>query len=159
MTRKRRHAKPGTSEGCDGFRNEPPLAEQSQSKKHYTLLVVDDDITLRLAYQRFLGRKYESILVVESPLEALEMYAKGGIDLVISDYKMPQMSGAELAKALVQHDPDALVIVVTGSLEAEPGLRGILLAAGACDVLPKPFSLEELENSVERRLDSRKKPR
>lgn len=90
------------------------------SKTMSTILYVDDEpVNLKLFAFHF--RKKYNVLTSENPLEALEIVKNSGseIDLVVTDYKMPDLNGFELIKAIKQQFPDKVCVMVTGYLMDE----------------------------------------
>ena len=90
-----------------------------------TILVVDDELPVRLALTRVLGEAGYSVLGTDSGREALELFAKHPIDLVISDHHMPEMSGIDLLKLVRVRHPHVVRIIVTGDKDPELTLRSI----------------------------------
>lgn len=87
------------------------------TEKKKILLVDDEELNLKL-FSRILRNKYE-LFLTQSPLEALKILAVTKMDAIITDIKMPEMSGLLLLKQSLQYSPEALRIVVTGDIENE----------------------------------------
>lgn len=109
------------------------------------ILVVDDDAAVRSTLRRALTDRYE-VELVDSPSAALERFKQGGIDLVITDRQMPGMDGYELTKAIIAHDKDAKVIMLTGN--ANEDNRRDAYKAGCVGAFFKPFSPDTLQGMV-----------
>jgi two-component system probable response regulator PhcQ len=90
-----------------------------------TILVVDDELPVRLALTRVLGEAGYSVLGTDSGHEALELFEKHPIDLVISDHHMPEMSGIDLLKLVRVRHPHVVRIILTGDKDPEITLRSI----------------------------------
>jgi CheY-like chemotaxis protein len=78
------------------------------------ILVVDDVDTIARVYARFLERQGYEVHIAYNGDEALLQYDQFKPDLVISDIRMPKMSGFELASALRKKNPDQKIILMTG---------------------------------------------
>ena len=120
---------------------------------HETILLVDDEDTLRdLGAQSMSSMGYQ-VLTAKSGEEALEVYnAQGnGIDLVIMDLSMPGMGGVRALKAILEVNPAAKVMIASG-YTANGTVKEALLA-GAMGYVAKPFRLSELLNEVRNVLD------
>lgn len=78
---------------------------------------------------------------------ALEILADGGIDLVLTDYKMPKITGLELIKHLHSHYPQIPVIMITGYPSIEGAVEAVKV--GAEEYLSKPFTDEELFKAID----------
>ena len=79
-----------------------------------TLLVVDDNREYLASTRRLLSREGHTVLAVESPIEALELLRSRPVDLIVVDYFMPEMTGADLVRELRRFDPLAQVVLQTG---------------------------------------------
>jgi response regulator RpfG family c-di-GMP phosphodiesterase len=90
-----------------------------------TILVVDDELPVRLALTRVLGEAGYSVLGTDSGREALSLFEKYPIDLVISDHHMPEMSGIDLLKLVRVRHPHIVRMLLTGDKDPEITLRSI----------------------------------
>ncbi len=90
-----------------------------------TVLLVDDDSNLLLGLKRTLRKKPYDIITACSAREGLEVLGKTSIDVVVSDEKMPEISGAEfLTKVRVLY-PDTTRIMLTGEATLDAAMRAI----------------------------------
>lgn len=113
------------------------------------ILLVEDDYESRACladFMRGLGNK-----VVESAdgYDALELFSRGNYHLVLTDIKMPKISGIELLHKIrgLPRGRDVFIIVFTGYGDMQTSIEA--LRAGAYDYLLKPINLEELEKVIE----------
>ncbi|MDO9301770.1 MAG: response regulator [Anaerolineales bacterium] len=117
------------------------------------VLIVDDqrDI-LRLLRSTLETLKNSEVKIFESPSgeEALLASARQKVDLLISDYKLPGMSGIELMHKVRARHPEAKVILISGTTERK--VREEMLNAGALAVFDKPIPLADFLDVVERGL-------
>ena len=114
------------------------------------ILVVDDELAGIQSLKRGLQLLGHSIIVSESGTEALSIFEseKGGIDLIITDYYMPDMSGIDLLRAIRKINRELPVMLVKAY-----GSSNILIEAlqsGCSGFLEKPFTLEQLESELQR---------
>ncbi len=113
------------------------------STKTIDVLVVDDDEDLRLSMvQVILGLGY-SCRAATNGIEALTKHDNDPADIVLTDWKMPRMTGLELCQTLKTRDPPPYVIVTTAFNRRSRLLEAI--RGGADEFLRKPIDLEELE--------------
>jgi len=114
------------------------------------LLVEDDPAVRRLLTVMLEGSGYR-VLSASNGAEALELARNGSlaIDLVLSDYVLPGISGVELCTALRGSRPGVRVVLMTGHAEIPRG--GATLPEGAV-LLGKPFTRDQLEEALERQL-------
>ena len=110
-----------------------------------SLLIVDDDETLRDALFELFGEKH-LCHTAESAEQALEWLKFEHYDVVLTDISMPGLSGLELVAHLRQMQPHIPVIVLTGIDDQEHADK--LLKLGAFAYLVKPFDLEDAEGKV-----------
>ncbi len=116
-----------------------------------SILVVDDDESLRWVTQAQLQQKGFHVRVATSGDEALASIADYAPDLVITDLKMPGMSGLDLLKRIRTTYPEIIVIVVTAFGTVENAVEA--MRAGAYDYIMKPVNMDELVLVVERGLE------
>jgi DNA-binding response OmpR family regulator len=106
------------------------------------LLVVEDDPRLQALLRRLLGEDRHVVDVVGSGEEAVEIGSENGIDAVILDVGLPDMSGLEVARRLRAARSRVPILMLTARDAVEHRVAG--LDAGADDYLVKPFSYAEL---------------
>jgi two-component system response regulator HydG len=118
-----------------------------------TLLVADDDPGLRESLQRTLMRAGHRVLLASDGRAALEQLQAGSVDLVLTDLKMPGLSGLELLRAAKDVAPDVDVILLTAFGTVEEAVAA--MKDGAYDFLTKPFRGEQLLKLVGKALERR----
>src|SRR5213594_1769156 len=118
-----------------------------------TVLVVDDEDGIRHALDRFLTRLGYRVLQATSGAETLERQAVDSPDVMLSDIRMPNMSGVELLPKALAQDADLAVIMLTAIDEPRTAVECLKL--GAYDYLIKPVDLDELELSLQHALRQR----
>jgi response regulator RpfG family c-di-GMP phosphodiesterase len=114
------------------------------------LLVVDDEKSISDIVGQYLRMKGYTVSCAESAEAAIEIIKKNTIDLVLSDIKMPGMSGVELLKWVREFNRSLPVLVTTGFPTLDTAIEALKL--GAFDYLTKPFHLEELAEKIKRAL-------
>ena len=140
---------PATTETANQPQPKAPfLNKQASPNEKKTILVVDDEKHLRDVFSgmiRFFG--YE-LLEAGSGQDAVQLYQKRNkeIDLVIIDYAMPGMSGKETYEAVKRLNPAVEVILCTGYGEKEE--VATLVKDEHLHFLPKPFTIETLEDKI-----------
>ena len=116
-----------------------------------SILVVDDEESIRQIARDFLGNEGFEVDLAEDGPTALEKIKQGRYDLVLSDIKMPQMDGLELIHRVRKANPHLITILMTGFGSLETAQAA--LKEGAYDYILKPFHLVELRQAVERAFD------
>ncbi len=112
-----------------------------------TVLVVDDEEGIRQALDRFLTRLGYRVLQASSGAEALDRQAAEQPHAMLSDIRMPNMSGVELVPKALTVDSDLAIIMLTAIDEPRTAIECMKL--GAYDYLIKPVDLDELEMSLQ----------
>jgi response regulator RpfG family c-di-GMP phosphodiesterase len=118
-----------------------------------TVLLVDDEPQLLETCKEALDAPDRVVLTAADGLKALNILAGGGVDLVVSDLKMPRLSGMELLRRIGEQKLDADVIVLTGYGTVQNAVECLKL--GAADYLLKPFKIADLTCAVDDALRER----
>jgi two-component system, cell cycle sensor histidine kinase and response regulator CckA len=119
-----------------------------------TVLVAEDEDGVRELLRKALTEFGYEVLTARHGRDALMVAAdrSGGVDLLVTDVVMPEMSGRELAETLRDHQPDLKVLYISGYTDDEVVQRGI--SGREVAFLRKPFTSEELVRRVRRVLDA-----
>jgi two-component system, NtrC family, response regulator HydG len=118
-----------------------------------TLLVADDDPGLRESLERTLTREGYRVVLASDGRAALERMQAGGVDLILTDLKMPGLTGLELLRAAKAIAPDVDVVLLTAFGTVEHAVSA--MKEGAYDFLTKPFRREQLLKLVAKALERR----
>ncbi len=117
------------------------------------VLIVDDDENMRFFLTEAVTKRgYEAVAVGDAE-SAVETVKKGAFDLIILDVKLPGMSGIEAIPLLKEHDPGAVIIVMTAFGRKPHALEA--MRAGAYDFFTKPFKIDEMSIVISRALEKR----
>ncbi|MFZ0470395.1 MAG: response regulator, partial [Thiogranum sp.] len=112
-----------------------------------TVLVVDDERNMLMVMEMALEEAGYRVLTAERGEDAVAMLRDPDLAVILSDLKMPGMSGEEFIARCQRERPDAPVIVVTAYGSIRSAIECI--QAGASDYLTKPFEPEELQFAVQ----------
>jgi len=115
------------------------------------LLIVDDEQGMRQLLTLVFARAGHQVRTAENGRRALELLREQSSDLIVSDVKMPDMSGIELLRAVRGLLPDVAVVLMTAFATVETAREAFKL--GADDFIQKPFDVDELKLIVERALE------
>jgi DNA-binding NtrC family response regulator len=116
-----------------------------------TILIIDDEKSLLDVLSLVFKKEGYEVRTATSGGEALEILGSNSIDLVITDIRMPHLSGIEILKYIKSNIPEVPVIVITAYGSIKQAVEA--LKAGALDYIVKPFDVEELKILVVRGLE------
>jgi len=128
-------------------------APASTDRRPPRILVVDDERSMRELMAIVLRREGYDVLLAENGRSAIDLLQREPIDLLISDIKMPDVSGVEVLRAAKAVDKDILGIMITAFASTETAVEAMRL--GACDYLSKPFDVDLLKMKVREKIESR----
>lgn len=114
------------------------------------LLIVDDEARILSALRRTLRREGYEILTAETAAEALRWLEERPVDAVLSDHKMPGMSGDQLLDEVARRRPQAVRMLITGWTRELPPQR--LEQLGVCALIAKPWDDVKLKATLRRAL-------
>ena len=121
--------------------------------KQEHILVADDDAVIREGLRRVLGREGYQVETQPNGRLAMDRLQEASFDLLITDLKMPGMSGLEVLQAVRVLQPEMPVILITGFAAVDNAVE--VMKCGAADYLAKPFTNEEILAKVRKALDAR----
>jgi len=124
------------------------------SDRKASILVIDDENIVQESCRRILSPEGYAVESAYTAQEGLGKLSESSYDLVITDLKMPGISGMEALKKIKHDDPDIGIIMITGYSTAETAVEAMKL--GAFDYLPKPFTPDELMSAVSKALEKKK---
>ena len=130
-------------------RSPPPRG--SPTRPMATILHVDDEPAIGLILGDTLERAGHTAIGARTVPEALQALQAGGVDLIISDFRMPGLTGLEFLQLLQQEGYDVPLIMLTGYATVEHAVAAI--KAGAIDYITKPVRPEQLELAVSQALE------
>jgi DNA-binding NtrC family response regulator len=133
---------PSSDEGRD------PLSIAPDVKASLSILIVDDDRTLREGCASVLQMDGFNVATLGRGDEAVDLVKKRRFDIVLVDLYMTPVSGMDILKATLDASKDTIVVVMTGNPSVTTSIEA--LRAGAWDYLPKPFSATHLQVLVGR---------
>ena len=118
------------------------------------LLVVDDEVNTCDTLKDILGRQH-TVFTANSAQEGLDILAKEKPEMILSDIKMPNMTGVEMLAKIREIDKDVVVVFITGYGALDTAQEAMNL--DAFDYISKPFELELIKSVVKEGLEARAK--
>jgi len=117
----------------------------STASDQHSILIVDDEDIIREFLFEVLHESYSVSTAVDGQ-DAIDKLKTGRFDLIITDLKMPKISGEELVRFVRQHEPSSKVIVISGYSTLFSVSQSV--DSGANAFLSKPFSIKQLMQTV-----------
>jgi len=114
----------------------------------HKILIIDDELILRNFLAETLKRKEYEVATADCGKKGLALLEKEGFDLVITDMKMPDLTGLEVLKKVKELSPETVVIVITAYGSIENAVEA--MQRGAFHYLIKPFSPDAIEATIEK---------
>ncbi len=113
-----------------------------------SILLIDDEESILISLKSFLQRRGHIIYTANNGAKGIEIINENVIDLVLTDYRMPEKNGLEVLEETKQINPNIDVVIITafGNIDDAVGI----MKSGAYDYLTKPIDLDELENMIKR---------
>ncbi len=121
------------------------------AKEEQVILIVDDEEGLREGLSRLLEDEGYAVLCAEDGEQAIEIVRQTRVDLVLTDMRMPGMSGIDLLKKVRKIREEIGVIILTGYGEIESYIEAMNF--GAMEYVSKPFKVNELKFIVNKILN------
>ena len=114
------------------------------------IIIVDDERDMRDFLEIMLRKEGYEALSFPTPVEALGFCKENRCDLVLTDLKMPGMTGLEFLKAVKELDSSTLVIMITAYASVDTAVEA--MKAGAFDYFTKPFNIDEIKLNIRKAL-------
>jgi putative two-component system response regulator len=127
------------------------MIESAHAQSPPTCLIVDDEVRLRQVLVQLMRSDGFQCVEAANGVEALEVLGRQGVQLVISDLRMPRMDGTELLREIRARYPDIAVVIISANVDVQVAVQ--CLAIGAMDYLVKPYQLEEVRARVAQALE------
>lgn len=121
--------------------------------KDYSILIIDDEEAQRNILKGYLEKKDYKIFAASSGTEGIEIIGKNLIDIVLSDYKMPDKTGLDVLETVKEINPEISFVILTAYGTIENAVKAMRL--GAFDYISKPVDLDELDLLLERIIENK----
>ena len=121
--------------------------------KDYSILIVDDEDAQRSILKGYLEKKGYKIYSASSGTEGIKIVQDNLIDIVLSDYKMPDKTGLEVLESVKKINPEVSFVILTAYGTIENAVKAMRL--GAFDYISKPVDLDELDLMIERIIENK----
>ena len=116
------------------------------------ILIVDDEPSMREMLRIVLRRDGYEVMVAANGTEAIDILQRERMDLLLSDIRMPDISGVDVLRAAKEANRDLVVFMMTAYASTDTAVEAMRL--GAVDYLTKPFNMDELRLKVRQQLDT-----
>ena len=129
------------------------ISDKGKRDVKFNILVIDDEKNIREGLAMALEDEGYNVLQAEDGKQGLERALYDDVDLIVTDLRLPYLSGEEILKKVVREMPSIPVIVLTGHGSVEAAVEA--MRVGAYDFLTKPLDLERLFRLITRALENR----
>jgi two-component system NtrC family response regulator len=119
----------------------------------FRILLIDDEPAQIVSIKSYLKRRNYSIATASSGTEGISIINESNIDLVLTDFRMPDMNGLEVVRKIKQINPEIPVVVITAFSDTNDAIK--VMKEGAFDYISKPVDLDELEILVNKAKEHR----
>ncbi|HVO38166.1 MAG TPA: formate/nitrite family transporter [Spirochaetia bacterium] len=119
------------------------------------MLVIDDESVVLESCRRIFSEEGFEVRTTTSAREGLELVSSARFDVILCDWKMPQMDGVDVVEVLDKRSPDTAIIMISGYPSLERATE--VMKRGAMDYVPKPFTPDEITSAVARAVNRRKR--
>jgi DNA-binding NtrC family response regulator len=121
------------------------------------ILIIEDEETVRLSLKAILEEEGYEVSDVENGSGAIDLMGKKFYDILIVDYRLPDMTGLDFLKRAVQINKESVPIIVTGCISIEIAVES--MRVGTHDYLVKPLNIEELKKTLKNILEEKEEMR
>jgi len=121
--------------------------------KNLSILLIDDEESILTSIKSFLLRRGHAVYTAADGAEGINKIKNNPIDLVLTDYRMPNKNGLEVLQEVKEINPTIDVVVITAFGNVDDAIG--IMKNGAYDYLTKPIDLDELENLIKRIAEKR----
>lgn len=115
------------------------------------ILIVDDDVTFCLMLKKLLEKHQYQVITTFSPEEVKRIIRKQFYEVVLTDLRMPNVSGMDLIRLIKSESPETQVIMMTGYADIATAIQSI--KQGAYNYIPKPFQPQEVLNLIQEAIE------
>jgi two-component system, NtrC family, response regulator PilR len=130
----------------------PPHAAAADTTSKPRILIVDDEPSMREMLRIALRREGYDVVLAENGKQAIEHLQRQPVDLLLSDIRMPDISGVEVLRTAKEMNRDVVAFMMTAFASTETAVEAMRL--GAVDYFTKPFSMDELRLKVRQHLET-----
>jgi two-component system response regulator PilR (NtrC family) len=130
------------------------LEEKLPDRPKESILVVDDERSMREFLEIFLTKEGYQVTLASSGEEACQLLANQEFDLLITDIKMKDTDGIDVLKRAKEVSPDSIVVMISAFATAETAVEA--MKEGAYDYIPKPFKVKDMKKIVKSALRSKR---
>ncbi len=121
--------------------------------KEYNILIIDDEQTQREVLTGYLRKKGYHTLTADSGEEGIRLVKQNAVDIILSDFKMPDKTGLEVLEEVKKINPEISFVIITAYSTVETAVKAMRM--GAYDYISKPVDLDELDLLIEKIIENR----
>jgi formate/nitrite transporter len=130
---------------------------ESSSPAAKRLLVIDDESVVLTSCRRIFAEEGFEVVTTDSPRQGLELASGSRFDVILCDWRMPELSGIDVVELLDKRSPESAVVMITGFPAVDRATE--VMKRGAMDYVAKPFTPEEIVAAVNKALKRKESER
>jgi formate/nitrite transporter len=123
------------------------MPESSSAKK---MLVIDDESVVLASCRRIFAQEGFEVVTSDSPRQGLELASGTRFDVILCDWRMPELNGIDVVEILDKRSPESALVMITGFPALDRATE--VMKRGAMDYVAKPFTPEEIVTAVNKAL-------
>jgi two-component system, cell cycle sensor histidine kinase and response regulator CckA len=130
------------------------MTTTADGARKITILLADDESAIALLFEMDLTRRGYRVLAAHSAAEATKLSTEcpTPIDVLVSDWNMPDMKGDKLARQLLQERPEMKFVLMSGYANAADAINGF--PKNQATFIPKPFTPSKLDSAIKELLST-----
>jgi formate/nitrite transporter len=123
---------------------------ESSSPSAKRMLVIDDESVVLSSCRRIFTEEGYEVVTTDSPRQGLDLASGSRFDIILCDWRMPELDGVDVVELLDKRSPESAVVMITGFPAVDRATE--VMKRGAMDYIAKPFTPEEIVAAVNRAL-------
>jgi two-component system response regulator AtoC len=116
------------------------------------VLIIEDESLIRWSLRQKLEEQGYTVDEASDAATGLDLHAHRNYDLILLDYKLPDLTGLDVLRKVREHDSESVIIMITAFSRLEQAVEAIRL--GAYDYIAKPFNMDELMFTIQKGLET-----
>ena len=122
------------------------MSDSGKTKRAGRMLVIDDDGVVLDSCRKIFSAEGFEVVTTDQARDGLERVTRDNFDIILCDWKMPELDGIDVVEMIDKRSPDSAVVMISGYPDVERATE--VMKRGAMDYVAKPFTPEEISAVV-----------